>query len=174
MKQFLATDSRLSQQFTLSSESGWWQWARFLAHAGDGPYVFSGLGCIYLLGWLWQDDALRQANSLIALIVFLAIVAVTIIKFTIRRQRPHPPGEFVKLQYDLYSFPSGHAARMAALAVSTIFFYPVAGWALIIVTVGVAVARILVGVHYLSDVIGGLCTGALVAWLSILLLISIM
>lgn len=164
VKKLLILDVALSQRLSLSPKSGAWRWIRLVAHLGDGPYVFGGLGLAYLLGWLWSDPFLRQAAFTVTVIVFLSIVVVTLIKFSIRRERPRSPGEFVTFQYDIYSFPSGHSARMAALAVGTIFFYAPLGWVLVVVTLAIAAARLLVGVHYLSDIIVGLCTGALVAW----------
>jgi undecaprenyl-diphosphatase len=167
----LIFDVTLSQHLTISPKSGGWRWARLVAHLGDGTYVFGALGLAYLLGWLWSHLFLRRAAFTVAVIVILTIVVVTLIKFFIRRERPRPPGEFVTFQYDLYSFPSGHSARMAALAVGTIFFYAPLGWILVTVTLAIATARVLVGVHYLGDVIVGLCTGVLVAWPGMLLLL---
>jgi undecaprenyl-diphosphatase len=134
---------------------------------GDGQYVFGGLGVIYLLGWLWREPLLRQGALTVALVVLAAMVVVTLIKFVVRRQRPRPPGEFVAFRYDLYSFPSGHAVRLAALAVSAAFFYPPLGWLLGVMALGVAAARVAVGIHYVSDIVVGLSIGVLVAWVAI-------
>jgi membrane-associated phospholipid phosphatase len=62
---------------------------------------------------------------------------------------------------------------MIALAVSILFFYPLLGWVLIVVTLGVVTARIAVGIHYISDIIVGICVGTLVAWGSLPLLLQI-
>lgn len=164
MDDFLRLDAWLTQRLVLSPKSGWWGWARLLAHVGDGPYVFGGLGFIYLLSWLGPEFYRRQAVLSIILTVLAALVIVTLIKFTVRRQRPHLPGEFVTFQYDAYSFPSGHSARLAALAVSSVFFFPGLGWVLMVVAVSVALARVAVGIHYLSDILVGLAVGAVVAW----------
>lgn len=160
-------DIALSQRLTLSSESIWRKGAGFVAHMGDGQYVFGGLGVIYLLGWLWREPLLRQGTLTVAFVVLAAMVVVTLIKFVVRRQRPRPPSEFVAFQYDLYSFPSGHAVRLAALAVSTAFFYLPLGWLLGVMALGVAAARVAVGIHYVSDIVVGLSIGALVAWVAI-------
>lgn len=173
MKRLLAFDATFSQYLTLSPESGWWQRARVLAHLGDGPYIFGVLGLGYLLGWLWPNPFLRQAMLTVALSVLLTMGIVTLIKYLVRRERPHPPGEFVVFPYDRYSFPSGHSARMVALAVSTLFFYPLFGWALVVITLGVAVSRIVVGIHYFSDIVVGIGVGTLVAWGALPLLLQI-
>lgn len=164
LDRLLAFDARLSRQLCLSPWSEGWRWARLAAHLGDGPLVFSGLGLVYGLGWLVAEAQLRQAVWVIALLVLVVAPVVTLIKFAVRRQRPQLPGEFVSFRYDAYSFPSGHAARMAALAVGVMFFNLPLGWSFIGLAVGVAVARVVVGIHYVSDVIAGLGLGALVAW----------
>lgn len=170
MEQFLDFDARLSRYFNLSPESQWWPWARFTAHLGDGHYVFGGLGFVYLVGWLRDAIYLRQAISAIGLTVLMSMLAVTAIKYIVRRERPQPPGEFVAFKHDAYSFPSGHSARLMALAVSAIAFAPGFGWLLVAVTLGVAVARVSVGIHYLVDIIGGLIVGTIVAWGTLMIL----
>ena len=175
MIEYLTTfDVALSQRFTLSSESAWRQGARFVAHVGDGQYVFGGLGVIYLLGWLWREPLLRRGTLTVAFVVLAAMIVVTLIKFVARRRRPRLPGEFVTFRYDLYSFPSGHAVRLAALAVSVAFFYLPLGWLLGGMALGVAAARVAVGIHYVSDIVVGLSIGALVAWLAISFLLPLL
>jgi len=173
VKRLLAFDATFSQYLTLPPQSSWWQRARVLAHLGDGPYIFGVLGLGYLLGWLWPNPLLRQAALITTLSVLLTMGLVTLIKYLVRRERPRLPGEFVVFPYDRYSFPSGHSARMVALAVSALFFYPLFGWVLVMITLGVAIARIAVGIHYFSDVMVGICVGIFVAWGSLPLLLQI-
>jgi membrane-associated phospholipid phosphatase len=169
MKHLLTLDILLSQKLTIPQNTGWWQLARLIAHAGDGPYIFGALGLIYLLAWLRQDELLLRTDLTVMVIVFLAILVNTLLKFLVRRARPHLPGEFVTFQLDAYSFPSGHSTRMAALSIGTLFFYPDLGWILLILTFGVSFTRVAVGVHYLGDILAGLGLGAVVAWIGVLL-----
>lgn len=164
LKQLQSLDAALSLRLTLSPDSMGQQIARIIAHVGDGQYVFGMLGLIYLLGWLKWDQLLRWVTLVVALKVGIAILVVMLVKFAVRRQRPRPPGEFVAFRYDVYSFPSGHSARLAALTISTAFVYPPGGWFLGIITLLVGAARIAVGVHYVSDVLVGLGLGTFVAW----------
>ncbi|MCB0212058.1 MAG: phosphatase PAP2 family protein [Anaerolineae bacterium] len=164
-------DTKISRRCTLSPQSRWWPWARFVAHVGDGPYVFGALFVIYLISLVWGDAYLQRADLIVTTLVILAILVVTGVKFAVRRTRPRPPGEFVTFKYDAYSFPSGHSGRMAALAASSFFFYPVLGLVLILVALSVAAARVAVGVHYLGDIVAGFGVGTLVACGGMLLLI---
>ncbi|NJN95404.1 MAG: phosphatase PAP2 family protein [Anaerolineales bacterium] len=149
---------------TLPPDSKWRRWARLVAHLGDGLLVFGGLGLVYAMGWWTDIRLLRQAAVGLAVLVLAAMIVVSLCKFGVRRHRPHPPGEFVAFAYDVYSFPSGHAARLAALAAGVLFFDAFLGWVLIALALSVALARVLVGVHYLSDIFIGLALGILVAW----------
>lgn len=157
-------DSVLSARLVLPAESGWRQPVGLVAHLGDGLYMTGGLVLVYMAGWFWSAAHLRQAALSVTLAILAAVAVVTLIKLIIRRERPQPPGEFVALRYDVYSFPSGHSARLAALAMGVVFFFPQVGLLLWLLAIGVAVARVAVGIHYLGDIIIGLGIGALVAW----------
>ncbi|MCG3208047.1 MAG: hypothetical protein FOGNACKC_01648 [Anaerolineae bacterium] len=170
MSQLTQLDAILTRRLALPTHSAGWRRARLLAHLGDGPNVFGLLLAGYGLGWLLGSAQVRQAVVVIALTVLAAMLAVTGIKFAVRRRRPVPPGEFVTFQYDKYSFPSGHAARTIAFALAAIFFYPLVGAILVVVALAIALARIAVGVHYVSDVLAGLLVGGGVAWLVVSLL----
>jgi undecaprenyl-diphosphatase len=95
------------------------------------------------------------------LAVLLSTILSTMIKYITRRRRPQELTQFYTLKSDRYSFPSGHATRMAAIATviawSAPRLAPVSyGFALL-----VSVCRIAVGVHYPSDIATGLIIGSL-------------
>ena len=169
MDQLTKLDTRFSRRCALPVASPWWRLVRPVAHLGDGLYVFGGLVLFYLLGWLIDDMYLRQANLIITVEILLVMLTITLIKYLIRRERPQPPGEFVTFRYDAYSFPSGHAARMAALAMGVTFFFPTLAWLAVGVALGVALARVVVGVHYVGDILAGIVIGIILtgvsAWL---------
>jgi membrane-associated phospholipid phosphatase len=170
MRRLALFDATLSQRFALAPTSAGWRWARLAAHLGDGQLVFGGLGLVYVLGWWGHSPGLCRNDLIIVLAALVTGVAATLVKYAVRRQRPQPAGEFVALQYDFYSFPSGHAARMAVLAVMAAFFYPAFGWLFGGLALTVAAARVAVGVHYPSDVTAGLALGVLVGEMSVVLL----
>ena len=94
----------------------------------------------------------------------------TAIKYTVRRRRPQELTQFYAVKHDRYSFPSGHATRMAAIAVIVARLVPglaAAGYAL---AVNIALCRVLVGVHYFTDVLVGLLIGLVGANCVLLLL----
>jgi undecaprenyl-diphosphatase len=134
-----------------------WRWlAAAGAHLGDG-ILWAIVGLILAIwgGSFWRTTALTTT-----LAVLLSTAISTAIKYTIRRHRPHELAEFYTLNNDRYSFPSGHATRMAAIALVIAWTLPrlaVVSYCLALV---VAVCRVAVGVHYPSDVLTGLVIGS--------------
>ncbi len=124
------------------------------------------MGLLWLVGnSFWKGWALTILFSIMALSVL-----VTVIKFTIRRQRPQGEWGAWYRATDPHSFPSGHAARTLMIATIAIGLGP--AWLAIILCIWaplVALARVAMGVHYLFDIIAGailgvLC-GLLVLWI---------
>ncbi len=64
---------------------------------------------------------------------------------------------------DPFSFPSGHTLHAVAFSIVAIAFYPVLAWLLAPFTVLVAASRVVLGLHYPSDVAAGAALGALIA-----------
>jgi undecaprenyl-diphosphatase len=91
--------------------------------------------------------------------VLLAAGVATAIKYAVRRKRPWDQPQFYAVKHDRYSFPSGHATRMMAIAAVLTRFSPSVAIAGYVLAVVVAVCRVLVGVHYVSDVVVGALIG---------------
>jgi undecaprenyl-diphosphatase len=70
---------------------------------------------------------------------------------------------------DKYSFPSGHTMHAVAFTTILITHYPALGWVTIPFAVLVALSRVVLGLHYPSDVLVGAFSGYLMASLSFLL-----
>ncbi len=92
--------------------------------------------------------------------IIITAVLVLGIKFTVRRQRPQGEWGEIYRSSDPHSFPSGHAARAFMLAAMAVGLGP--NWfgiALAIWAPLVALARVAMGVHYVSDVFVGMILG---------------
>ena len=63
---------------------------------------------------------------------------------------------------DQFSFPSGHTITAFAASVPLWSFYPALTEGLIFCAVSVAISRILLGMHFVSDVIAGGLIGSLI------------
>jgi len=136
--------------------------ARIVAHSADGAL------CVVLgvaIGYGWRESVgFVVVRALFASI--LSALAVAAIKAAVQRPRPDwaLAGRWTSLpRYDAYSFPSGHAARAAAIGISALIVHTPGAAALLIWSVAVSLGRVSVGAHYVSDVLAGWGLGAVIA-----------
>ncbi len=150
-------DARISKQMRIAEKPGPLRTlAAVLAHSGDSWFWLAGLGLVW---WLGSDYWQERAITLIVSILLTAMI-VLIVKFTVRRKRPE--GEWGKFyrSTDPHSFPSGHAVRAVMLAVVVLGLGPLwLGLLLLVWAPLVSLARVAMGVHYLSDVLAGMILG---------------
>ena len=120
---------------------------------------------------------LAQAGGYLVLGATLIAVASGIalflwLKRRFRRRRPcaiHPICWHEPLPPDQFSFPSGHTITAFAVSVSLIQFYPDLTAGLVFCALSVGASRILLGMHFLSDVVAGAAIGTLLARAAVLL-----
>jgi undecaprenyl-diphosphatase len=163
----LELDARLSAQMRVAERPGLLRsLSAVLAHSGDSWFWWAGLALLWWRGdSFWRPWALTMLLSIIAL---AAIVLVT--KFSIRRRRPEGEWGAIYRSTDPHSFPSGHAARAMLIAVLAIGLGP--AWLAVLLCVWmpmVGLARVAMGVHYLSDVVAGAVLGAVAAGVVLLI-----
>ena len=137
-----------------------------LAHSADSWYWGIGLGIV----WFFGSPNQRIQVQLLFIGIILTALFVQGLKFVIKR--PIPEGEWGEIyrKSDPHSFPSGHAARAMMLTLLILLAGPLwLGLLMIAWTFFVAVARIALGVHYLSDILGGILIGSIFAGIVFLL-----
>lgn len=160
-RSLIELDARLSDQFRVAEKPGLLRTiAAIFAHSGDSWFWAAAL----ILIWLVGNSQWKRWTVVEFVGISLLIVLVMSIKFLVRRRRPE--GEWGKIyrNTDPHSFPSGHAARAFLIAVLAVGLAP--GWlaiALLIWAPLVAVARVLMGVHYISDIFAGIIVGIVAA-----------
>lgn len=129
--------------------------ATLVAHTGDGAlWIAIGPGLLLI------DQpvlALLEEVTVLALIIVVAAL-----KFAVRRRRPTGQRGTLYLELDAHSFPSGHAARAAGLAVALGALIPQWAVGLGIWAALVSLARVGLGIHYVLDVLAGAFVGVLV------------
>ena len=161
LRSILELDARLSEQMRVAEKPGALRtMAAFLAHSGDSWFW----GAALLLGWLFSNSLWRKLEivELVGISVLAALVMA--IKFSVRRKRPAGEWGGIYRNTDPHSFPSGHAARSFLIAVIATTFIP--AWLAIILWIWaplVALARVAMGVHYVSDVVAGAIVGVVFA-----------
>jgi membrane-associated phospholipid phosphatase len=145
-------------QSTLAGRPGVLSGARALSHFGEHSVGWVGVA---VLGAVLQP-ARRRAWLTAGVGAFLAHAAAVVIKRIVRRERPSHPAIAVNVGTpSRLSFPSAHATSTTAAA---ILLGRVTGLPLPVVLVPpMALSRLVLGVHYPSDVITGVAVGAVVA-----------
>jgi membrane-associated phospholipid phosphatase len=121
----------------------------FIARTGDS-WLWAFI--ILLLLWQWRELGLALLWA-----VGGAALIVAVSKGIFKRKRPSNPR--MAFSTDKYSFPSGHAARVNAIAVTLTFFLPGLWPIWFVWATAVSIARVVLARHYLSDVIAGWLVG---------------
>ena len=142
------------------------------------PYLVILLAIIFLLFHHEVFDKSKPFKALvqkwkeiffISLSVLIAWFFALILKIVI-----HTPRPFISLHNIVpllrptdFSFPSGHSAFFMALAVAIFLCHKKAGYLFFIFALIIGISRIIIGVHYPLDILGGYLFGGLISYLLI-------
>jgi undecaprenyl-diphosphatase len=137
------------------------KWMVLATRAGDG-WLWIALAFVLLLaGGSRRFDALGAAFASLAAGQLLFLV----LKQCIGRERPCATEQHCwarLLPPDRFSFPSGHTITAFAVAVPIGLYYTSLLPGLIFCAMSIASSRVLLGLHYLSDVLAGIVIGCAV------------
>lgn len=93
----------------------------------------------------------------IALINSIMLVPVFVIKHTTKRNRPDfKDTRFGAVAFDKFSFPSGHATRATFTMILMALITPDYTWLWIIWGLTMIISRLILGVHYITDIFTGI------------------
>lgn len=131
-----------------------------------GQYLAWVLGVIFaiLFVWnLWRQKNLRMVLEALGAAIISRFFVTEVIRFFHNRPRPFEVSNIVPIiPHDLgYSFPSGHATFFFALGMSIFLYDRRWGTFFLVAAVLMGIARIIAGVHWPSDIIGGAIIGVL-------------
>ena len=160
MLQFIATgDHKLMRKVNKWPAPRWVRLSAIAAtRAGDGwLWYLTGLA-ILLLGGENRLTAIAAAGSAATAGAGIFVL----LKKLSGRKRPceiEPHCWATLLPPDRFSFPSGHTITAFAVAVALGVFYPALFPALLFCALCIACSRILLGMHFLSDVIAAAALG---------------
>lgn len=133
-------------------------WMVIASRGGDG-WLWSAIGMILLL-----FGGSRRFDALGAGLVSVCAGQLTffVLKRIIGRERPcatTPHCWSILLPPDRFSFPSGHTITAFAIALSLGLYYPALLVGLVFCALSVAASRVILGLHYFSDVLVGILIG---------------
>ncbi|MDP4000895.1 MAG: phosphatase PAP2 family protein [bacterium] len=126
-------------------------------------YLFFVLVGLVIVLWLYKSLSNRNVSLAFVSVLVIKLLAEGL-KHLIDRPRPFTVmdvNQLIERESGL-SFPSGHTMVLFALAFSfygTRWFWPF----IVLASLG-SLARVFVGVHYITDILGGIVIAALVVW----------
>lgn len=159
-------------------EAGWclacnrWgmrRWVRpgfsVISRLGDGVFWYAlMLGMILFDGWNGLQASAHMAATGVA-----ALLLYRLMKRWTRRPRPCASDARILAlvpPLDEFSFPSGHTLHAVAFTGVAVAWYPLLAWVLVPFCGLIAASRVVLGLHYPSDVLAATGIGMGLAWLS--------
>jgi undecaprenyl-diphosphatase len=160
-------DHRVMRQMNRWRAQRWFRiWMILSTRLGDG-WLWYGVG-IMLLAWGGPQRlaAIGAAGSaaLFGVLIFKAL------KHLSHRRRPcqfEPHCWSKVLPPDKFSFPSGHTMTAFSIALVLSYFYPALEGTLFFLAISIGFSRIVLGMHFLSDVLAGVVLGVALGCASI-------
>lgn len=131
-------------------------------------------------GWFWYAlmlalPLLFGSVALLASLHMAVTGAVALVIYRRLKERTSRPRPFLASPaihrtmppLDQYSFPSGHTLHAVAFAVVLLAWYPAMAWLVVPFVLLVAASRVVLGLHYPSDVLAGAAIGGVLARVSL-------
>ena len=139
---------------------------RFVGRVSDGMCWYALLACFPIFyGWAGVRASLHAG-----IVALVGVAVYKVLKQRATRERPYITHDSIDLAgapLDRYSFPSGHTMHAVSFALLTGYHFP--PWSLPLAGFGILVAlsRVVLGLHYPTDVLAGGVVGGILAGASI-------
>ena len=131
-----------------------------VSRLGDGVAWYALMAAMVLVDGLdgVRASAHMAATGAIALLLYKALKHWT--------RRPRPFAADVRIRawiapLDEFSFPSGHTLHAVSFTIVALAHYPQLGWLLVPFTTVVALSRVVLGLHWPSDVLAATAIGGM-------------
>ena len=142
---------------------------RVVSRLGDGIFWYGSM--VLLLSWFGKGAVIPVLHM-----IFAGLACTLLYKWLkakTLRPRPYQVNSNIVLgenPLDQFSFPSGHTLHAVAFTIVILGYYPFLAWVVVPFTALVALSRLVLGLHYPSDVLAGAFIGTVVAGASFWLL----
>jgi undecaprenyl-diphosphatase len=155
MARFDIAEYRLCRELNrvVGLSPGRWVFAT-ASRLGDGIAWYVLVGVLPLI---YGRAALRPA-LVMAITGLIGLLIYKMLKAQLLRERPfirHPGLTLAMPPLDRYSFPSGHTLHAVTFTWLAVERFPTLGWILIPLASLIAASRVVLGLHYPSDVLAG-------------------
>ncbi|MCA1979863.1 MAG: phosphatase PAP2 family protein [Thiobacillus sp.] len=147
-----------------------WEVALFrtASRLGDGVFWYVLMGALLV----WAGPGAPFAVAHMAAAGAIGTLAYKWLKGATERPRPYqacPAICCLTAPLDRFSFPSGHTLHAVVFSVVVTAYYPALGWLVWPFTLLVALSRLVLGLHYPSDVAVGALLGAAIAVVTLII-----
>lgn len=136
---------------------------KFFSISANGGVIFFILSMMMLL----SDKYKKMGYAVIATVLAHSLICNVFVKPIIRRIRPFDRYSDITVLLDKlpkdYSFPSGHTGASFAFATTVFLYDKKLGVLAYILAILIAYSRMYLGVHYPTDIIGGIILGSSMA-----------
>lgn len=137
-----------------------------ISRLGDGIAWYT---LALALPFIYGTDAIRTSLRMVA-VGAIGLLLYKLLKSKTERPRPYAVIDSIRLgaaPLDRYSFPSGHTLHAVAFTTVVVSNYPGLAWLLVPFASLVALSRMVLGLHYPTDVLAGAAVGLLISDLSL-------
>lgn len=149
-----------------------WDKAMELTSLSIYPAIVIAPSALFINGYIKDDKVMMRNGIKTGAAIVLNIAITTGLKYTINRRRPfvqYPQDIIKRTDAGPHSFPSGHTS--SAFATATALTLATKKWYVAVPTYvyacGVGYSRMRLGVHFPTDVLGGMVVGigsSLLTW----------
>lgn len=133
-----------------------------VSRLGDGPAWYA---LVLLIPVRYGEAGLKPA-LIMATTGLVGVALYKVLKHRLVRERPYITFAAIHAgaaPLDRYSFPSGHTLHAVAFTVLATVYFPALSWALVPFASLIAASRVVLGLHYPTDVLAGAMLGTALA-----------
>ncbi len=133
-----------------------------ISRLGDGPVWYVLMITLPIMAWLTNTTEGYYASGSLLVSGLAGLMLYRFLKDRLARERPFIAYHDIDCRHqplDRYSFPSGHTLHAVMFTTITVAWFPIMGIVLVPLTSLIALSRLVLGLHYPTDVIVGAFIG---------------